>query len=67
MGVLPNVINDKVLNDAIRYADELIDSDLRVRYVLPMKTIPTVLGDMALNLVTYRLYLRRPDGQMPRR
>ncbi|WP_334469196.1 gp436 family protein [Arsenophonus sp. PmNCSU2021_1] len=65
MGSLPNVIHDKVLSDAIRYADELIDADLRGRYVLPLQTVPTVLRDMAVNLVTHRLYLRRPEGQLP--
>lgn len=65
MGGLPNAINDKVLNDAIRYADELIDAHLRGRYVLPLETVPTVLRDMAVNLVTHRLYLRRPEGQLP--
>ncbi|WP_406850671.1 DUF1320 domain-containing protein [Candidatus Arsenophonus nilaparvatae] len=65
MGGLPNVINDKVLNDAIRYADELIDAHLRGRYVLPLETVPTVLRDMAVNLVSHRLYLRRPEGQLP--
>lgn len=62
---LPNAINDKVLNDAIRYADELIDAHLRGRYVLPLESVPTVLRDMAVNLVTHRLYLRRPEGQLP--
>ncbi|WP_339053126.1 DUF1320 domain-containing protein [Arsenophonus endosymbiont of Crataerina pallida] len=64
-GRLPNAINDKVLNDAIRYADELIDAHLRGRYVLPLETVPTVLRDMAVNLVSHRLYLRRPEGQLP--
>ncbi|MGX8940548.1 gp436 family protein [Symbiopectobacterium sp. Eva_TO] len=64
-GRLPNAINDKVLNDAIRYADELIDAHLRGRYVLPLESVPTVLRDMAVNLVTHRLYLRRPEGQLP--
>jgi phage gp36-like protein len=64
-GRLPNAINHKVLNDAIRYADELIDAHLRGRYVLPLESVPTVLRDMAVNLVTHRLYLRRPEGQLP--
>lgn len=64
-GRLPNAINDKVLNDAIRYAEELIDAHLRGRYVLPLESVPTVLRDMAVNLVTHRLYLRRPEGQLP--
>ncbi|WP_339053177.1 DUF1320 domain-containing protein [Arsenophonus endosymbiont of Crataerina pallida] len=53
------------MNDAIRYADELIDAHLRGRYVLPLETVPTVLRDMAVNLVSHRLYLRRPEGQLP--
>jgi phage gp36-like protein len=62
---LPNAINDMVLIDAIRYADELIDAHLRGRYVLPLETVPTVLRDIAVNLVSHRLYLRRPEGQLP--
>ncbi|WP_334470279.1 phage protein Gp36 family protein [Arsenophonus sp. PmNCSU2021_1] len=30
-----------------------------------LQTVPTVLRDMAVNLVTHRLYLRRPEGQLP--
>lgn len=61
-----NAINEKVLNDAICYANELIDAHLRGgRYVLPLETGPTVLRDMAGNLVTHRLYLRRPERRLP--
>lgn len=49
----------------IRYADELIDAHLRGRYILPLAEIPTVLRDIAITLVRYRLYARRPEGDLP--
>ncbi|MBN6230454.1 DUF1320 domain-containing protein, partial [Escherichia coli] len=49
----------------IRYADELIDAHLRGRYTLPLAEIPTVLRDIAITLVRYRLYTRRPEGAVP--
>ncbi|PAV02489.1 hypothetical protein CBG25_10555 [Arsenophonus sp. ENCA] len=43
----------------------LVATHLCGRYVLPLETVPTVLRDMAVNLVSHRLYLRRPEGQLP--
>lgn len=62
---LPDTINDTVLDDAIRYADELIDAHLRGRYTLPLTHVPTVLRDLSVNLVCQRLYVRRPQGDLP--
>ncbi|MCA6221938.1 gp436 family protein [Photorhabdus antumapuensis] len=58
-------INATVVNSVIRYADELIDSHLRGRYILPLAEVPTVLRDAAITLTRYRLYARRPEGSIP--
>ena len=34
-------------------------------YILPLAEIPTVLRDIAITLVRYRLYARRPEGDLP--
>lgn len=62
---LPDVINETIVNDAIRYAQELIDAYLRGRYTLPLEVVPTVLRDLAVSLVCHRLYIRRPQGNLP--
>lgn len=54
-----------MVDSCIRYADELIDAHLRGRYILPLAEIPTVLRDIAITLVRYRLYARRPEGDLP--
>ncbi|HFP5555785.1 TPA: gp436 family protein [Escherichia coli] len=58
-------VNTRVVDSCIRYADELIDAHLRGRYILPLAEIPTVLRDIAITLVRYRLYARRPEGDLP--
>lgn len=62
---LPEVVNETVVSEAIRYAVELIDAHLRGRYTLPLTQVPTVLRDLALNLVCHALYRRRPEGDLP--
>ncbi|HGJ5884254.1 gp436 family protein [Arsenophonus sp.] len=62
---LPEVVNETVVSEAIRYAVELIDAHLRGRYTLPLTQVPTVLKDLALNLVCHALYRRRPEGDLP--
>nr|DAL73586.1 MAG TPA: head to tail adaptor [Caudoviricetes sp.] len=61
----PATVNTRVVESCIRYADELIDAHLRGRYILPLAEIPTVLRDIAITLVRYRLYARRPEGDLP--
>lgn len=61
----PAAVKTEVVDGCIRYADELIDAHLRGRYTLPLAEIPTVLRDIAITLVRYRLYTRRPEGAVP--
>lgn len=59
------VVNSAVVEATIRYAEDLMDAHLRGRYSLPLKEMPTVLRDIAITLVRYRLYARRPEGALP--
>ena len=61
----PAAVKTDVVDGCIRYAEELIDAHLRGRYTLPLAEIPTVLRDIAITLVRYRLYTRRPEGAVP--
>lgn len=47
---------------AVTSAEELVDGFLRARYVLPLSPVPTIIRELTLNLVRYRLYARRPEG-----
>ncbi|EAA6342514.1 DUF1320 domain-containing protein [Salmonella enterica subsp. enterica] len=63
-----SVINGDVIEDAIRSACELIDAYLRGRYdVVAVKaSSPTVLRDLAVNIVRQKLYERRPEMDVPK-
>lgn len=54
--------NIAVVNSAIKYASDKIDAAIRGRYPLPLKQKVDLLRELALDLVRYRLYSRRPDG-----
>lgn len=51
-----------IIDGFIRDASELIDGNLRGRYPLPLLVIPTLVKSIAVNLVRYEIYDRRPDG-----
>lgn len=53
------------INGAISDADELIDGYLRGRYILPLTSTPKLLTRCALDLVSFYLYGRRLDLEMP--
>lgn len=63
-----SVINSDVIDDAIRSACELIDAYLRGRYdVVAVKaSSPTVLRDLAVNIVRQKLYERRAEMAVPK-
>lgn len=52
-----------VVERAINSAEELIDGYLRSRYGLPLKSVPTVLRDLAVTIARHSLYARRPDAK----
>lgn len=57
-------INIEKINKAIEYADELINSYLRNKYVLPLKYVPMIIQQLSTDIAAYRLYSRRP-GKLP--
>ncbi|MBS9780873.1 MAG: DUF1320 domain-containing protein [Gammaproteobacteria bacterium] len=56
------VINIDVVDKAIAYACEFIDGHLRSRHTLPLSKSHTILTQLAIDISTYRLYKRRPEG-----
>ena len=55
--------NMDVVNEAMSYADNLIDGHLRGRYTLPLPgPVPPLLSDIGVNLARHWLYARRPEG-----
>jgi phage gp36-like protein len=56
------VVNQTVVDEALRQAHELVDAHLRGRYNLPLLPVPTVVKDMSVNLARHWLYARRPEG-----
>lgn len=55
-------INEDVVGEAVRQAEELADAHLRGRYTLPLDPVPTVIKDIVVNLARHWLYARRPEG-----
>ena len=57
-------INIEQINNAIILADELINSYIRNKYLLPLKYIPLIIRQLSTDIAAYRLYSRRP-GKLP--
>lgn len=55
-------IDEAVVEEAVRQAEETVDGYLRGRYNLPLPTVPTIVKDMTVNLARHWLYARRPEG-----
>jgi phage gp36-like protein len=55
-------INEAVVEEAVRQAEETVDGYLRGRYNLPLSAVPTIVKDMTVNLARHWLYARRPEG-----
>ena len=60
---LAKSINEAVVDEAVRQAEELVDAYLRGRYLLPLATVPTVVKDITVYLARHWLYVRRPEGR----
>ncbi len=54
------VPDDTVINEALSFADEMIDGYLRERYSLPLSNIPRNLVGIACDIARYRLYQNQP-------
>jgi len=59
---MPTEINEAVVEEAVRQAEELVDAHMRGRYTLPLNPVPSVVKDMTVNLARHWLYARRPEG-----
>jgi phage gp36-like protein len=55
-------IDEAVVAEAIRQAEELTDGYLRGRYTLPLPMVPSIVKDMTVHLARHWLYARRPEG-----
>lgn len=62
---MPDAPDTAKLDEALRSAQELIDGYLRGRYTLPLAETPTIVRDLARVIARYRLYERRPEGDLP--
>lgn len=61
-GLPEPALNQAVVEEAVRQAEELVDAYLRGRYTLPLNPVPSVIKDIAVNLARHWLYARRPEG-----
>lgn len=52
--------DDGVADEAIGFADDLIDGYLRERYSVPLTTVPRNLVGVACDIARYRLYQGQP-------
>lgn len=55
-------MNEAVVEEAVKQAEELVDAHLRGRYNLPIDPVPSVVKDVTVNLARHWLYARRPEG-----
>lgn len=56
-------VNEAVVAEAVRQAEELVEAHLRGRYSLPLASVPSVVKDITINLARHWLYARRPEGK----
>lgn len=61
----PIAINWAVVDQIIAAVDTLINGYIGERYPLPFDGVPELLKAIALDLVVYRIYLRRKKGEPP--
>ncbi|MDR2452333.1 MAG: DUF1320 domain-containing protein [Candidatus Accumulibacter sp.] len=55
-------IQEAVVAESVRQAEELVDGYLRGRYTLPLPQVPSIIKDMTVHLARHWLYARRPEG-----
>jgi len=69
--ILVNLTNDvlpatsikrEIAEDNIAIADDLINSSLRNKYVVPLKSVPNLVKQLSADITIYRLYCRRPQN-----
>lgn len=58
------VLDMAVLTRALSDTDEMIDARVRVRYSLPMVSVPGLLVDLAGAIAIYKLHVSAPDPKI---
>jgi phage gp36-like protein len=58
-------INQTRIDEAIEYADEIINGYLRGRYTLPLSPVPGLITKLSVDLAIFHLYSRRLELEMP--
>lgn len=58
--------NHAVIDEIIGDKEDLIDDHLRSRYPLPLSSVPTTVGHVAVKLARHDLYARRPETEIPK-
>lgn len=59
------VIDNEKIDDAIDYAQQLIDGYLRGRYTVPLDPVPQLIRRFAVDMAVFHLYSRRFELDMP--
>lgn len=55
-------VNKEIAEENIAIADDLINSSLRNKYVIPLKSVPNLIKQLSADITIYRLYCRRPQN-----
>lgn len=55
-------VNKEIAEENIIIADDLINSSLRNKYNLPLKSVPNLVKQLSADITIYRLYCRRPQN-----
>jgi phage gp36-like protein len=58
-------IDEAKVQDAIDYAEQLINGYLRGRYPVPLEPVPKIIRRLAVDLAVFQLYSRRFELDMP--
>lgn len=58
-------VNTTNLGEAITRADNRINGALRGKFAVPLTTVPGMITEIAVDLVVYHLYTRRPSIEFP--
>jgi len=58
-------IDQVKVDEAIAYADQLIDGYLRGRYSVPLNPLPDLIKHFSVDLAVFHLYARRFEMEMP--
>ena len=54
-------VGTEKVESAISYADELVNSFLRNKYILPLSYVPMIITQISTDIAAFRLYSRRPS------